>query len=142
MIRNYLPSDKNSFSRLYIESNIKGQAYLSPEFWQADCQEVVNQYFPQATTFLYEDKNKVVGTISLIENEIGGLFVSPSQWGQGIGSALIDDVKTHHSTLHLKVFTKNHRALSFYQKNGFEIRQNGICQVTGLAEYDMFWAAT
>lgn len=142
MIREYLTSDKNSFSALYIESNIKGQNYLSPEFWQADCQVVVNQYLPQSKTFLYQDQNQIVGAISLRDNEIAGLFVCPSHWGQGIGSALIEYVKTHKSTLHLKVFTRNIRALSFYQKNDFEIRQKGVCQLTNLKEYEMSWAAT
>lgn len=142
MIREYLTEDKNSFSTLYIHSNTKGQNYLSPEFWQADCQVVVNQYLPQAKTFLYEDQNQVVAAISLIDHEIAGLFVCPSRWGQGIGTALIEYVKTHNSTLHLKVFARNIRALSFYRKNGFEIRQKGVCELTGLKEYEMCWAAT
>ena len=75
MIRDYLTSDKNSFSTLYIESNIKGQTYLSPEFWQADSQIVVNQYLPQSKTFLYEDQNQIVAAISLRDAECFNLLL-------------------------------------------------------------------
>jgi putative acetyltransferase len=141
LIRKYLESDKHNFISLYIQSNVEGQNYLSPEFWKADAQEVMEKHMQQSKTWLYEHEGKIVGAISVSGDEIAGLIVSSSYWRKGIGSSLIKHVKDYKLKLHLKVFKKNTRALNFYQKNGFKIRTTGTCQLTNLEEYEMYWAA-
>ena len=140
MIREYNQSDAIDFIHLYIESNSKGQDFYDPEFWKADSQTVVNEYLPLSKTWLYEKESKIIGAISLKDDEITGLIVSPNHWRQGIGRILMNHVKKCKEQLCLKVFKKNVRALRFYQENGFKIIKEGVCELTGLEEYEMSWS--
>jgi len=140
LIREYRPADGQDFIDLYIASNTTGQDYLSPQFWHDDAQTVVNNYLPQTQTWLYQAKDKIVGAISLLDDEVAGLFVAPSHWRSGVGTALMGYVKQGRSALYLRVFQQNVRAITFYQKQGFTIAKAGPCALTGLAEYEMCWA--
>ncbi|MBD8944756.1 MAG: GNAT family N-acetyltransferase, partial [Ruminococcaceae bacterium] len=41
--------------------------------------------------------------------------------------------------LHLNVYQKNARAISFYQREGFEIQCEALDEATGEKEYVMIW---
>ena len=43
-------------------------------------------YLPNSKTWAYEENRIILGYISTIENEIGGLFVLPSHHFRGIGA--------------------------------------------------------
>jgi putative acetyltransferase len=49
------------------------------------------------------------------------LYVDPTAQGQGLGSALLNQVMVGHSHLRLRVFQKNTRAISFYTRRGFRL---------------------
>lgn len=52
---------------------------------------------------------------------VGALFVAPDAIRQGIGRALLDEVKQHYAWLSLEVYQKNESAVSFYHAQGFRI---------------------
>lgn len=64
--------------------------------------------------------------------QLNALYVDPALHGKGVGKALLDAalalprVRDGH-TLYLDVWEENRRALSFYQRNGFEAV--GYCDV-------------
>jgi putative acetyltransferase len=72
-----------------------------------------------AETWVYEAAGQVVGFISLVENEVGGIFVYPEWQGKGGGRALMDKAKEIHGTLELEVFKENLKAHGFYERYGF-----------------------
>ncbi|MCO8266500.1 GNAT family N-acetyltransferase [Haloferax sp. AB510] len=53
------------------------------------------------------------------------LYVDPSRWGEGIGTALLDaviaEVPERHDRLVLETFAENTAARGFYQASGFEV---------------------
>jgi GNAT superfamily N-acetyltransferase len=53
--------------------------------------------------------------------ELDGLFVEPSQWGKGIGRALVIDAMdlARHASVRTIEVTANPRAEGFYKKLGF-----------------------
>ena len=57
----------------------------------------------------------------------------------GIGKALLNYAKDKRSKLLLNVYQKNTRAISFYQREGFEIQNSGLDEATGEKEYVMVW---
>ena len=57
----------------------------------------------------------------------------------GIGKLLLDYIKNKKVRLRLNVYQKNTRALSFYQREGFDIQCEGFDEVTGEKEYTMLW---
>ena len=57
----------------------------------------------------------------------------------GIGKLLLDYIKNKKLRLRLNVYQKNTRALSFYQREGFDIQCEGSDAATGEKEYTMLW---
>ncbi len=57
----------------------------------------------------------------------------------GIGKQLLDYVKGIKSTMRLRVYQKNTRAVSFYQREQFLIESENIDHMTNEKEYIMVW---
>ena len=70
---------------------------------------------------------------------IEGIFVSEAMQSQGIGKILLNYVKDIRSKLFLNVYQKNIPAISFYQREGFEIQYSGLDEATGEKDYVMVW---
>ena len=68
---------------------------------------------------VYEENNSVIGFISMIGNEIGGLFVLPNKHFKGIGTRLVNFIKEFHVELEVEVFERNAIGRAFYEKYGF-----------------------
>ncbi len=81
---------------------------------------MTNLYIPNSETWVYEINNSIVGFISMMDNEIGGLFVLPNSHSKGIGTKLVDFIKKYYSELEVEVFKKNSVGRAFYDKYGFE----------------------
>ena len=72
-----------------------------------------------------EEDGRVVGFCSVLGDEVTALYVEPSEWGWGIGAALLEaglDVlrESGFTRATLCVLVGNERALSFYGRFGFE----------------------
>ena len=66
-------------------------------------------------------------------------FVSGEMQSQGIGKALLNYAKDKRNKLLLNVYQKNARAISFYQREGFEILHSGLDEATGEKDHVMVW---
>jgi len=89
-------------------------------------------YLPAAETWIWESDGRVVGFISLLESEVGGLFVDPDFQRAGIGQALVDHARGLRGALEVEVFEKNGMARAFYEKLGFEVMHHKVHNETGL----------
>ena len=58
---------------------------------------------------------------------------------QGIGKQLLDYVKGRKAKLSLNVYQKNTRAIRFYEREGFDIKCEGLDKATGEKDYEMIW---
>lgn len=97
---------------------------LAHPFLEADFVEKVKKdlreiYIPNTETWVFEDNNSVIGFISMIGNEIGGLFVLPNYHCRGIGTRMVNYIKGFHDELEVEVFEKNIIGKAFYEKYGF-----------------------
>ena len=70
---------------------------------------------------------------------IEGIFVSDEMQSQGIGKILLNYAKNKRNKLLLNVYRKNTRAISFYQREGFEIQHSGVDEATKEKDYVMAW---
>lgn len=120
MIRKHKEQDLEQIINVWYKSSTLAHPFLSADFVEKVKSDMTNIYIPNSDTWVYEVENSIVGFISMINNEIGGLFVLPNNHSKGIGTKLVDFMKNKHSDLEVEVFEKNHIGRAFYNKYGFQ----------------------
>ena len=138
MIRELRKVDINKVAEIWLDTNIKTHYFISAQYWKSNF-ELVKELLLQATVYVYEDKQEIQGFIGLSNEYIEGIFVSAEMQSQGIGKFLLNYVKGKRNKLILNVYQKNTRAISFYQREGFEIQYSGLDEATGEKDYVMAW---
>ena len=138
MIRELRKVDINKVAEIWLDTNIKTHYFISAQYWKSNF-ELVKELLLQATVYVYEDKQEIQGFIGLSNEYIEGIFVSAEMQSQGIGKILLNYVKGKRNKLILNVYQKNTRAISFYQRDGFEIQYSGLDEATGEKDYVMAW---
>ena len=138
MIRELRKVDINKVAEIWLDTNIKTHYFISAQYWKSNF-ELVKELLLQATVYVYEDKQEIQGFIGLSNAYIEGIFVSAEMQSQGIGKILLNYVKGKRNKLILNVYQKNTRAISFYQREGFEIQYSGLDEATGEKDYVMAW---
>jgi putative acetyltransferase len=121
MIRKHKEQDLDQIINVWYLSSTLAHPFLSPSFVEKVKSDMMNMYIPGSETWVYEIDNAIVGFISMIGDEIGGLFVLPNNQSKGIGKALIGFIKQDHTQLEVEVFDKNLNGKAFYKKYGFEL---------------------
>ena len=121
MIRKHKPQDLEQIMDIWHRSSTLAHPFLNSKFVEKVEKDMRHLYIPDSETWVYEKDNSIIGFISMIENEIGGLFVLPENHTKGIGTQLVDFVKKEHKDLEVEVFEKNAIGRAFYDKYGFEI---------------------
>ena len=138
MIRKLRKADINKVADIWLDTNIKAHYFIPAQYWKRTF-DLVKELLLQATVYVYEDKQEIQGFVGLSDEYIEGIFVSAEMQSQGIGKILLNYVKGKRNNLLLNVYQKNARAISFYQREGFEIQCNGIDEATGERDYAMAW---
>lgn len=121
MIRKHIENDLEQIVHVWYESSTLAHPFLSPEFIEKVRSDMHNIYIPGSETWVYEHDKKIVGFISMIGKEIGGLFVLPEYHSNGIGTKLVNFISAFHENLEVEVFEKNKIGRSFYNKYGFTL---------------------
>lgn len=95
--------------------------FLPTSYMIQEAMNIKEIYLPNASTWMYMLDGKIVGFISMMGHEIGGLFVHPTYQQLNIGSTLLSFVCQQHEVLQVKVYESNQIGRNFYRKHGFEI---------------------
>lgn len=133
MIRLYKITDLEAVLSAWENASKVGHPFLSEAFLVQERADLRELYLPNTETWVFEQDGQVIGFISLMGNEIGGLFVQPAFHGTGVGRQLMEKAKTLHPVLELEVFEANLAARQFYAKCGFVVIGEGVHQSTGQA---------
>ena len=124
MIRIHTESDLDEIINIWYQASSLAHPFLESPFVEKVKKDMTALYIPNSKTWVYEENNKPIGFISMIDNEIGGLFVLPNHHSKGIGTKLVNFIKELHPVMEVEVFQKNKIGRSFYNKYGFkEIKQ-------------------
>ncbi|MEX0303614.1 MAG: GNAT family N-acetyltransferase, partial [Leisingera sp.] len=75
--------------------------------------------------------------ISLLGNEIGGLFLDPSRHGRGYGKALTDHTFALKGPLKVDVFLSNAIGRPFYERYGFNFVEEVLHEPSGQITWKM-----
>lgn len=138
MIRELQKADVNRVADIWLNTNIKAHSFVPAQYWKNNF-ETVKEMLLQAEVYVYEDNQKIQGFIGLNSEFIEGIFVSAENQSQGIGGLMLNYIKNKKPKLSLNVYQKNIRAISFYQREGFEIRREALDETTGEKEFVMMW---
>ena len=138
MIRKLQKVDINRVADIWLKTNLKAHFFIPEQYWISNY-EFVKEMLPQAEVYVYEDDKMIQGFIGVSDEYIEGIFVSDEMQSCGIGKMLLDYIKDKKDKLQLKVYQKNVRAMSFYQREGFTIQSERMDEFTGETEYVMNW---
>jgi len=78
--------------------------------------------------------------VGIDKGYIAGIFVSYEMQSKGIGKQLLEKAKEFYSELSLTVYQKNVKAVNFYKREQFMIKQEQIDKNTSEIEYLMVWS--
>lgn len=141
MIRKLQKVDINRVADIWLKTNLKAHFFIPEQYWISNY-EFVKEMLPQAEVYVYEDDKMIQGFIGINDEYIEGIFVSDEMQSRGIGKMLLDYIKDKKDRLQLKVYQKNVRAMSFYQREGFTIQSEEMDEFTREKEYLMNWESS
>ncbi|MFR4580595.1 MAG: N-acetyltransferase [Clostridium fessum] len=141
MIRKLQKADINRVADIWLKTNLKAHFFIPEQYWISNY-EFVKEMLPQAEVYVYEDDKMIQGFIGINDEYIEGIFVSDEMQSRGIGKMLLDYIKDKKDRLQLKVYQKNVRAMSFYQREGFTIQSEEMDEFTREKEYVMNWESS
>ena len=141
MIRKLQKADINRAADIWLKTNLKAHFFIPEQYWISNY-EFVKEMLPQAEVYVYEDDKMIQGFVGLSNEYIEGIFVSDEMQSRGIGKILLDYIKDKKDRLQLKVYQKNVRAMSFYQREGFTIQSEEMDEFTREKEYVMNWESS
>lgn len=141
MIRKLQKVDINRVADIWLKTNLKAHFFIPEQYWISNY-EFVKEMLPQAEVYVYEDDKMIQGFIGVSDEYIEGIFVSDEMQSCGIGKMLLDYIKDKKDRLQLKVYQKNVRAMSFYQREGFTIQSESMDEFTREKEYVMNWESS
>ncbi len=121
MIRKHVENDLEQIMNVWSESSVLAHPFLNSAFVEKVKTDMRKIYIPDSETWVYENELGIVGFISMIDEEIGGLFVLPQHHSTGIGTKLVNYVSDLYEKLEVEVFDKNEIGRAFYSKYGFSL---------------------
>ena len=120
MIRLYQESDIEDIIDLWYQASLLAHPFLSENFFEQEKHKIQHVYLPNSQTWVYQKKGKPVGFVSLMNNEVGAIFVHPSMHRRGIGKALMDKASSMHDSIEIDVFEANSIGRAFYSGSSGE----------------------
>lgn len=141
MIRKMQNIDIDRVADIWLKTNLKAHYFIPEQYWTSNY-ESVKEMMSQAEVYVYEDDKMIQGFIGVSDEYIEGIFVSDEMQSCGIGKMLLDYIKDKKDKLQLKVYQKNVRAMSFYQREGFTIQSEEMDEFTREKEYVMNWESS
>ena len=104
---------------IWFAASLKGHPFIGRDKLAEQRQLIRDVYMPQAESWVLCREDEVVGFISLLGNNVGGLFVDPRCHGMGFGRRLINHAVDLRGELSLEVYLANEQACGFYHSLGF-----------------------
>jgi putative acetyltransferase len=101
MIRKFNSSDMDQVISIWLEASIKANDFVDRDFWESKVKDMKENDVPSAENYVYENKKTIMGFISLFNDTLAAMFVSPSFQGTGIGKQIMGKAKNIRNHLNL-----------------------------------------
>jgi len=130
MIREYAETDLEELLDVWYKSTSIAHPFMDQTFLKKEEKNIRDIYIPNTKTWVFPNSQGLDGFISMIENEVGAIFVRPEKHGQGIGKVLMDHVCQIHEEIEVEVFKDNKIGRAFYDKYGFKTTKEHVHEET------------
>jgi len=131
MIRKFKSEDTDAIVKAWRKAVDLAHPFLSEAFLDQEAKNIRDIYLVVSETWVTEVEGQVVGFMSLIENEIGGLFLDPAFHGQGFGRAMVDKAVAEKGAVKVEVFAENIVGRPFYTSYGFRGSEEYFHEASG-----------
>jgi len=131
MIRPYAEADLDDLLDAWYPASREAHPFLGEDFLDTERTQISDQFLPASETWVFEIDARVVGLVSLLANEVDGVFIASAHQNEGIGRALVDHVAATRPYLELEVFEANTIGRRFYHAYGFRAASGGFDEATG-----------
>ncbi|WP_217587165.1 N-acetyltransferase [Lentibacillus saliphilus] len=138
-IRKYDKTDVNQIIDIWYTASILAHDFIHKDYWEKQRTAMRDTYLPMSETYVITNKKGVIGFVSMVDHYLAALFIEVAHQGEGYGRELLDYIKARTDHIQLKVYKRNQRAVNFYERHGFSIKEALIDDQTGEAEFLMEW---
>jgi len=132
VIRPFADNDLGDVLDVWYRASVQAHPFLAESFFEAERRQIAEEWLPASETHVSESDLRVVGFVSMLGNEVGGIFVDPAYQRRGIGRALMDTVTASRPHVVLDVFEANAIGRNFYASYGFRDIGRSAEETTGL----------
>lgn len=139
LVRRMREQDLDAVTEIWLQANLDTHDFVRPEYWKSNYDEIKEQ-LAEAEVYLYEDKHGIQGFVGVEKGHICGIFVKKEMRSKGIGKALLAICKARYFKLWLCVYCRNKKAIEFYEREGFSVKQKVMDANTNHSEYEMVWS--
>lgn len=130
MIREFNDADIDDILDVWYKASCLAHPFLDKKFQDQEKINIREIYIPNTKTWVWIQDETIEGFISMMDNEVGAIFVNPDKHGLGIGRKLMDFVSKLHPELEVEVFKENQIGRAFYDHYGFEVINEYIHEET------------
>ncbi len=99
MIRPYTDDDLGEVLDAWYLASVEAHSFLGEGFFDAERGRLSDLWLPGSDTSVFEVGGHVVGFVSMVGNEVGGIFVTPERQNQGIGARPSGPRRGHVATI-------------------------------------------
>jgi GNAT superfamily N-acetyltransferase len=130
VIRRPEPHEMAAAAGVYARSLVDSLDWLRPEQRHTEAEN--RRYFEtvvakECDIWIAEQGGRILGVLAMNGDEIDRLYVDTELHGQGVGTLLLDHVKTlSPGGLRLVTLQGNERARRFYERHGFSAYDHGV----------------
>ena len=131
MIRPFQTDDTDTIVSIWRDASALAHSFLPAAFIEQEADALRNIYLVHAETSVIEVDGTIVGFVSLVDDELAGLFLRPAFHGRGLGRAMVDFAKAQKGPLRVEVFENNHIGRKFYASYGFRGDETFVHEASG-----------
>lgn len=128
----------NKIMDIWLESNLDSHKFIDESYWISNFNNV-KLLIPKADVYLIYKNNNILGFTGVMDNYIAGIFIDKKYRNEGLGTLLINKLKTNYNLLILDVYKENINAYNFYMKKNFSVIDEKIDTLNNQVEYTIIW---
>ncbi len=138
MIRQFEDQDLMQVTRIWLDSHIRANGFISTEFWRSGS-DMLEAAIAASDVYVSVDRKNINGFIQVDGQNIIGLFCVYTRQFRKICSQLLEYVQSLSSELTLHAYMQDEEAIKAYRHEHFELKGDSVNEYTGEIERILYW---